>query len=178
VDSPEAESKNKNTHRPSGEREELAAWKPHESRARAAVLTATSPSLRLSARVSVHLGLTRWCWGRGASILFRVYKPVKPTAIANDNTNPYPSASLAMRLSLWPYWPTQQQYSYNKPPPSSSPFASSAPPTHHPPPQSHHSLLPFLFSGLPSRIGSLQFSAAFARKQIGNSTTFQSTLCL
>ena len=33
-----------------------------------------------------------------ASILFRIYKPFQTTANANNNTNPYPSASLAMRL--------------------------------------------------------------------------------
>jgi len=42
------------------------------------------------------------------SILFRVYKPVKTTANAN-NTNPYPSSSLAMRHSLRPYGTSQPQ---------------------------------------------------------------------
>jgi len=43
--------------------------------------------------------------GGGTSILFRVHKPVKTTT--NASNNPYPSASLALRLSRWPYWPSQ-----------------------------------------------------------------------
>ena len=38
--------------------------------------------------------------GGGASILFRVYEPLQTTANANNNTNPYPSASLAVRLPM------------------------------------------------------------------------------
>jgi hypothetical protein len=43
--------------------------------------------------------------GGGTSILFRIYEPLQTTANTNNNTNPYPSASLAVRLSLWPCWP-------------------------------------------------------------------------
>ena len=64
--------------------------------------------------------------------------PLQTTANANNNTNPYPSASLAVRLSLWPCWPTNR-LSYTPPPPapststsinfSSSPISTTSPPS-------------------------------------------------
>jgi len=84
--------------------------------------------------------------GGETSILFRIYEPLQTTANANNNTNPYPSASLAVRLSLWPCGPTKR-LSYTPPPPAPSTSTSITPPRrpypqhHRPPPHpstSHH----------------------------------------
>jgi len=55
-----------------------------------------TPVFMASAEVEQNLGEA----GGGPSILFRIYKPFQTTANANNNTNPYPSASLAKYAAL------------------------------------------------------------------------------
>ena len=82
----------------------------------------------------------------------------KTTVNTNNDTNPYPSVSLAMPLSLWPYWPSQHPHPYYELPPSLSPSTNPASPSstlsfllRRP----IASFLPFLFPGLPANIGCL-----------------------
>jgi len=89
-----------------------------------------------------------------------------------------------MGLSLWPYLPSQQRHSYNK---SSSSFPSTNSASAFTDSSSSSTKLSllslFLFSGLPSHIGSFQrreyrLSTAFACEQIDNSETIPSALGL